>query len=44
MGLHVLAGSVALNTVSGGDKLCTVAFAGIMVASMFILSLARGTS
>lgn len=42
MGLHVLAGSVALNTLSGGGKLCTVVFAVIMVASMLVLSLPRG--
>ncbi|KAK9898346.1 hypothetical protein P389DRAFT_32478 [Cystobasidium minutum MCA 4210] len=41
MGLHVLAGSVALNTLSGGGKLCTVVFAVIMVASMLVLSLPR---
>lgn len=40
MGLHVLSGSVALNTLSGG-AICSVGFAAVMVAVMFILSLVR---
>lgn len=41
MGLHVLAGSVAWNTLTDGTALCTVAWAGIMVAIMLVLSLVR---
>lgn len=41
MGLHVLAGSVALNTLSN-HATCTLVFGVAMTAVMFLLSLVRG--
>lgn len=41
MGLHVLSGTVAFNTLTNGTALCTVVWAVIMVSIMFVLSLVR---